>query len=113
MSPYGPSRPARRAPLLSRTVAGHRELKNGAMAGPRLDPDLPAVALYDFLANCQTNSVSRILGPGVQSLEDNEDIFRVLRCNTDPVIAHTKQPLLARFLRLHGNRLLFSAELDP
>src|ERR1039458_527826 len=60
--------------LLRRIIAGHRELENGTMAGLRLDPDLAAMALDDLLANCQTNSVARVLGPGVQALEYNKDI---------------------------------------
>src|SRR6266436_10017224 len=58
--------------LLRRTIAGHRELENGTMvgtmAGLRLDPDLPAIALNDLLADCQTDSVARVFGPGVQAL---------------------------------------------
>src|SRR5437660_8890141 len=70
--------------LLRRTIAGHRELENGTMAGPRLDPDLPAIVLDDLLTDCQTDSVARIFGPGVQALEDNKNIFCVLRRNPDP-----------------------------
>src|ERR1700676_1461376 len=58
--------------LLNRTIAGHRELENGTMifgtvASLRLDPDLPAIALNDLLADCQTNSIARVFGPGVQA----------------------------------------------
>src|SRR6266404_4314289 len=97
--------------LLSRIIAGHRELENGTMvgtmvgtmAGPRLDPYLPAIVLDDLLTDCQTDSVARVFGPGVQALEDNKNIFCVLRRNPDPVIAHAEQPLLARFLGFYGN----------
>jgi hypothetical protein len=94
--------------LLSRSIAGHRELENGTMvrttAGPRLDPDLPAFVLNHLLTDCQTNSVARVFGPGVEALEDDNNILRVFRCNADPVVAHAEQLLLARFLGLHGNR---------
>jgi hypothetical protein len=46
-------------------------------------------------------------------LEDYKNILRVFRRNADPVIAHAEQPLLARFLGLHGNRRrFFPAKLD-
>jgi len=82
-------------------------------AGPRLDPDLPAIVLNDLLTDCQTNSVARVFGPGVEALEDDKNILRVFRRNADPVTAHAEQPLLARFLGLHGNRWrFFPAKLD-
>jgi hypothetical protein len=81
-------------------------------AGPRLDPDLPAIVLNDLLTDCQTNSVARVFGPGVEALEDDKHILRVFRRNADPVIAHAEQPLLARFLGLHGNRRRFPAKLE-
>src|ERR1700675_3995940 len=88
--------------FLRRTIAGHRELENGTMEGTmpglRLDPDLPAIVLNDLLTDFQTNSVARIFGPAVQALEDNKNIFRVLRRNADPLIAHAEQPMLTGFL---------------
>ena len=83
------------------------------MVGLRVYPDLPAAALDDLLADGQTNSVARIFGPGMQPLKHNKNIFRMLRRNPDPVIAHAEQPLGPRVLGLHGNRRrFFSAKLD-
>ena len=58
------------------------------MVGTRLDPDLAAAALDDLLADGQANAVARVLRSRMQALEDNKNIFRVLRRNADSVIAH-------------------------
>src|SRR5437762_1052988 len=46
------------------------EEKRRPVAGLRLDPDSPAVALDDFLAKRQADSRARVFIPRVQSLED-------------------------------------------
>src|SRR5882762_10908204 len=71
--------------LLSRTIAGHRELESRTMVSLRLNPDLPPIALNDLLADRQTDSVAGVFGPGVQAMEDDKNIFCILRRNADPV----------------------------
>src|SRR5208282_1179413 len=96
-----------------RTFARQRELEDRTVASLGLDPDLSATVLDDLLADGQTDSVARIFGPGVQTLEDDKNMFCVLRVNADAVIAHAEQPLRARLLRAHGNfRRIFPVELD-
>src|SRR6266436_677316 len=94
-------------------MAGQGELEAGTGTGLRFHPDLSAIALDDFFADGQADAVSRIFRARVQTLEDNEDVFRELRRNSNSVIAHGELPSLSGFLSLHGNhRRLFPAKLD-
>ena len=74
---------------------------------------LPPQCSTIFLQMARPIPLPGILGPGVQALEDDKNFSAVLRRNADPVIAHAEQPLLARFLGLHGDhRRFFPAKLD-
>src|SRR5262249_5648986 len=71
------------------------EKEGRALPGLRLDPDPSAVALHDPLADGQADSGSRIVGPAVEALKDQEDAASVLRLDPDTVVANGKQPLAA------------------
>src|ERR1035438_6391272 len=91
----------------------HGELEGGTGTGLRLRPDPSAVAFDDLFADGQADAIARVFAAGVQTLEDDKDVFRVLRGNSDSVIAHAEQPVLARLFRLRGNYgRLFPAELE-
>src|SRR4029077_14274592 len=89
------------------------ELECGTATGFRLHPDSSTGTLDDLFADGQTDAVARIFRARVQTLEDHENVFRELGCDSDSVIAHAEQPVLTGLLRLHRNlRRLFPAELD-
>src|SRR5918995_4801286 len=64
-----------------------------ALAGARLDPDAPAVALDHLLADGQADAGSRVLALVMQALEHHEDALVVLRLDADAVVAHFEVPL--------------------
>src|SRR6266511_1196581 len=90
------------------------ELEGCAGAGLGLDPDAAPVALDDLLADGEANPGARVLGAGVQPLEDDEDPVQELRIDADPVVLHREQPLVAPRNRGHVDRgsLAGPAELD-
>src|ERR1017187_8102088 len=67
--------------------------ERGSLAGLRFDPDAPAVLFDDPFTNGQPDA-----GTGnvfaMQSLEDAEDAFAVLRIDADAVVAHLNQPVV-------------------
>ena len=77
------------------SLSGEREVEGRALAGLGLDPDAPAVALDDLLADRQADAGARVLVPAVQALEDDEDALEVLRVDADAVVAHREDPLAA------------------
>ncbi len=72
-----------------------REAERASFAGGRLYPNLAAVLLDDSLAYCQANAGARVFLATVQSLEDHKHLLVVLRGDTDAVIPHREEPLLA------------------
>jgi len=57
-----------------------------------LHPNSPSVPFHDLLTYGQTDSRSRILIHGVESLEDEKDPVGILRVDPDPVILYRKEP---------------------
>src|ERR1700724_4707847 len=70
-----------------------------ALSGLRLDPDPPAQPLQNLLANGQSDSGTLELFLPVQPLEKDEDLFKVLRVNSHPIVSHGKDPFLATVFR--------------
>ena len=64
----------------------------------RVHPDPSAVVLDDPLADGHADAGARILLPGVEALENNEDTLRVLRVDADAVVPHGEQPLAVPLL---------------
>ena len=62
------------------------------MAGLRFDPDPAAQSLEHFLADGQADARTLKLFAAVQTLEQNEDPFKVLRLDPQAVIAHAEDP---------------------
>src|SRR5713101_2335644 len=59
-----------------------------SLAGFRLDPDTPTMALDNFLAQGQADAGARVAIPRVQTLKDDKNPLSVLWCYADAVIAH-------------------------
>src|ERR1017187_4479627 len=75
-------------------LAGSRntEQECRSMSGLGLHPDLPSVALYDFLTDGETDAGAGKLFGTVQALEDGENAPGVLRLDANAVITHRKDP---------------------
>src|ERR1043166_7549686 len=56
-----------------------------SLAGFRLDPDAPTMALDNFLAQGQANASTRVAVPRVQTLKDDKNPLSVLWCYADAV----------------------------
>src|SRR5688572_10053507 len=69
-----------------------REAEGRARAGPRLDPDAPAVALDHLLADGEADAGAGILAHRVQALEDLEDALEEFRLYADAVVFHGNLP---------------------
>src|SRR6185436_13899888 len=82
-----------------RTFQGEVEGRAAAQAG--LDPDAPAVSLDDLLADRQPDAVPRVLVPGVQPLEDDEQPVEEGGIDPDAVVADADPPLLFDALGRH------------
>src|SRR6267378_7332782 len=78
-------------------------MERAAGAGLRADPDTPAVALRDFLADGEPDAGSRVLAHRMQALEEHEDALEVLRLDADAVVGDADVPLA---------RLLDRADMD-
>jgi hypothetical protein len=65
-------------------------MKCRTLAQLRLNPDSSAVALDNFFAHRQADAGARVRVARVQALEDHEDSIRVLRIDTNAVVAHGK-----------------------
>jgi hypothetical protein len=79
----------------------------------RLEPNAPAVALHDPLADRQADARARVFIPGVQALEDHEQPLRVLGIDPDPVVLDGEDPRTPVVPRRHVDpRGLAAAELD-
>ena len=75
-----------------RAAAGSVKRNVVPSPGLGLDPDAPAVALDDLLADRQADAGARVLVAAVQPLEDDEDPLDVLRLDADAVVAHREEP---------------------
>src|ERR1039457_5293365 len=66
------------------------EEKRGSFPGLGLYPDAASIGGDDFLTGSQADTASLILGP-VQPLERLENILRIFRIDSAPVIAHAEE----------------------
>ena len=57
-----------------------------------LHPDFPAVPFDHFPGDGEADSAARILGVGVQALEDFKNSRGVLRVDPDSVVGYGKDP---------------------
>src|SRR5436309_3956399 len=104
-----PSRARRTSPGLSSTIRistgvrgvlafmsprsvglGNGEEKRGAVSGLRFDPDSPAVAFHDPLAQGQADASPRVFGRDVQPLKNDEDAIEIFWLDADAVVFHRK-----------------------
>jgi hypothetical protein len=69
------------------------EVKRGALAELRLNPDFPAELLDNALRDRQTDSRAWELA-AMQPLEDPEDLFVVARIDADAVVANRELDLV-------------------
>lgn len=77
---------------LPMALIGNGKKEGGALPELRLDPDMTAVALDDFLAQCQANTRARVAAARVQTLENDKNPFSILWGNAHAIIAHRKHP---------------------
>ena len=96
-------------------LSGHRhgEIKSSTMAKLRIHPDTSAMPFHDFFAKRQADARSRILGGGMQTLENDEDPVGILGIDSNAVIANRKQPFVLPLYRRNVNaRGPVTVELD-
>ena len=60
----------------------------------RLYPDPAAMPFDDTPADGETDPCSRVFFPGMEPLEDLEDLVPVRRIDADPVVANRKDPFV-------------------
>src|SRR5438132_1118823 len=96
-----------RTTLPRRISRRQREIERRSAARLGFRPNATAERLHDLLADRQADAVTFVVPP-VQSLEDFEDALGVLHPESDPVVAHGKDVLLAVFDRrnVHLRRFL-------
>src|SRR3990172_4038740 len=90
-----------------------REPEHRAAAGRGIDPDFPAMALDDALADRQPDAGARELAPRVQALENDEKLPAVFGRDPDAVVDDRETTLtrLPACFDSHPRRMLL-AELD-
>jgi len=71
------------------------EMENRPLLRLRLDPDSAAEPFEHLLANSQADSGALVLLSAVQTLEKDENPLKVLRIDSDAVVAHRKCPFVA------------------
>ena len=69
-----------------------REVEGGALADHRIEPDSPAVAVDDFLADRQTDSRSGIFAR-MNAPEGLEDVVELLGGDADAVVFDGELPV--------------------
>src|SRR5687767_13834135 len=100
--------------LLSILHHRNREKERRSLAWLRFHPDAPAVPLDDLFTHGQPDARSRVLVPGVQSLEDHKNSPEVLRLDPNAIVAHAENPIPLSGFHAHVNARRFVApELDP
>src|SRR5260370_22698137 len=67
---------------------GNCEVKRGALAHIRFDPDAAPVTLHNLAANGHPNTISGVLIARVQALEQFENTLGIRWIDSDSVIAH-------------------------
>src|SRR3990172_4706428 len=80
-----------RAPPSS--LGGDGKVKGRTLPRLGFHPDPAAHAFDDFFADAQPDAGARILGPGMQALEDHENSLAVLRFDANAVVVHREDPL--------------------
>src|SRR6185295_5268806 len=85
-------------------LAGDGKPERAPLAGLRLDPDAPAVALDDLLHDREPDARAGVIRLVVQPLEHHEDAIAVLRVQADAVVLHGEEPHLVARL---------GADVDP
>src|SRR4051795_12497268 len=70
-------------------------MERAAGAELRLEPDAPAVALGDLLADGKADAGAGVLAHGMQALEQHEDALEVLRLDADAVVGDADAPVAA------------------
>src|SRR2546421_11255153 len=92
---------------------GNIKAELGASRGTGLAAAPAAVALHEPFADREPDARGTILVPGMQSLEDAEDTFRVGRFDADPAVCHPEAPGPVPVLGRHLDpRRVASPELD-
>ena len=84
-------------------------MERAANAQLRLDPDAPAMALDDLLADGKADAGARVLAHGMQPLKQHEDALEVLRLDADAVVGHRDAP----FARLLGGAHVDARQRRP
>jgi hypothetical protein len=69
-----------------KTSIGSRKKEFRAAVDRGFHPDAPVIALYDLLADGETDAGPFVLFVIVQTLEDAEDLPRILRIDPDAVL---------------------------
>src|SRR3954447_1194958 len=88
-------------------------MERAAGAELRLEPDAPAVALGDLLADGKADARAGVLAHGMQALEQHEDALEVLRLDADAVVGDADAPLGIFLLRRDVDaRRRLAAELE-
>src|SRR3984885_9755224 len=94
-------------------VRRHGEAEPGALGDAGVEPDPAAEVLDDLPAHRQADARSRVRGPLMQALEDQENAVSILRFDPDSVIGDGKRPERAVALgRDDDARRLLAGELQ-
>src|SRR3984957_4669742 len=91
----------------------HGEPEPGALGDAGVEPDPAAEVLDDLPAHGQADPRSRVRGPLVQALKDQENAVSILRLDADSVVGDGKRPERAVGLGRDDNaRRLLAPELE-
>src|SRR3954468_22134395 len=84
--------------------SGKREPKIRSLTQFGLDPNSSAIVFHDFFADGQPYSVTWVLNPGMEPLENLENQVFVFFGNANTIVKDRKQPFMALFFSGNGDR---------
>ena len=85
----------------------------GTLLRFRFYPNAASMPFYDLFANGKPNAGASVFAAGMQALKDKKNSFKVLRLNTNAIIAHAEMPgIQIIFNRNMDLRRALAAELD-
>src|SRR3954452_14265841 len=82
---------------------GDRKSKRGSRTKSRVNGDLPAMSLHDFLTGRQAYAGTRVFVAAVKAPKNIEYLLMVLRSYTDSVVVHRNLPRIGLFVCTNFN----------
>jgi hypothetical protein len=89
----------------------NRKSKRSSSTKLRVNGDLPAMSLHDFLTGRQSDAGARVFVAAMKTPKNIEYLLMVLSSNTDPIVAYRNLPRIVSLVSANLNSWRFVAAI--